>query len=209
MSSPGRSLLTLLSVAVLYACQPATAAPDLSPDSLSEREKSILFIVEGSPFFSSLNNYRDGGYTASLGVGYQFSRRFSLSLLVCTGKDQIPQSATVPIGGMLEIGGACLEGTVFFVSCGTIRPFATAGLALYTILNPDQSGIGYNGNGFSIGLGVQAEFLKNFSANLTAKLARSRFFNPVGDFPARNQFEPFHQTQLGAAFKIIFYPSIL
>lgn len=204
-----RFLLTLLSIVGVSSGLPASASPTLCPDSLKEREESILFLVEGSPFYSSSKSYRDGGYTVALGVGYQFSRRICLSLLVCTGRDQIPQSATVPIGGMLEIGGAGVEGTVFFVRGGTIRPFVTAGLALYTILKPDQSGIGYNGNGFSIGLGVQTEFLGYFSANLTAKLARSRFFNPVGDFPARNQFEPFQQTQVGAAFRIIFYPSVL
>jgi hypothetical protein len=209
MISPGRRLLTVLSLAVVCTRHPAATAADIPPDSLRERSQSVLFLLEVSPFFSSSSNYSDGGYTASLGVGYQLSRRFSLSVIVYTGKDQIPESASTPVGGMLEIGGAGVEGTVFFVRSGTIRPYATAGLALYTILRPDQSGNGYNGNGFSIGLGVQAEFLEYFSANLTAKLARSRFFNPVGDLPSRDQFEPFQQTQVGAAFRIIFYPSVL
>jgi len=203
------SLFSLFCVAApLFGRSPATREP-AAPDSLDRQRDRIVFFIEASPFFSSLDDFGTGGYTASLGAGYQFGRRFSLTLNVHTGKEDIPQTPTRPIGGALDIGGAGLEGTLFFGQGERIRPFASVGLDLYTLLTGDLRGIGYNGSGFSVGLGVQAEFLDHFSANLIARYTQARFYNPVGGDPFSEQFEPFHNAWLGGALRIVFYPSIL
>ena len=187
----------------------ATGKEPATADSLDDQRDRVIFFIEAAPFFSSVNDFGNGGYTASLGVGYQFGRRFSLTLNVHSGREEIPQTPTRPIGGTLDIGGAGLEGTLFFGRGERIRPFASVGLDLYTLLTGDLQGIGYNGNGFSVGVGVQAEFLDYISANLIARYTRARFYSPVGDDPFRQQFEPFHNKWLGGTLRIAFYPSIL
>lgn len=207
MSSLRRFLI--ISLLVMLPTRNVRADEEECVASDTCRHFGLIFDVQGFQNFSSLLSYHDGGYTGSLGFGVNFSRRFQLMIAVHTGSEKIPQGIMKPASGVLSLGGAEVQATIFFVEGASLRPYAACGYGLYTCLGAQQGIRGYNGGGPHVEAGVQWEISRYFALRTGVNYTRVRFFNPVGDGPPSSIFEPFTAHLLGPVLRVSFYPSVL
>jgi hypothetical protein len=187
----------------LPSFSPAQGEPAWDGDS--SRPFGLMVFIQMAPHYNSLTSYTDGGYSVSLGFGINFSSRFQMALQVYTGREMIPAGSEKPVDGWLPVGGASLEATFFFTSGAGVRPYASAGCALWTI-----SGLnGYNGGGLYAEGGVEWDFSRYFSLRCGGQYGVTRFHDPTGEAFQAVGFTPFTLRCAGAALRLSFYPSLV
>ena len=199
-----RAAAVLLAIAPLALCraQSPGEAP-VVPDSC--RTFGLVVDIQASPYLSSPNAFRDGGYTISLGFGVNINPRLQVAINVYTGREGVPPGSEKPVDGWLPLGGASLEATMFFSGASALRPYAAAGYGLYTLAGHD----GYNGGGLHLESGVQWDFALRFSLRAGVQIASIRYHDPTGEGYQTAGFQPFTDHSVGAAIRCAFYPSIL
>jgi len=202
--SPGRVLLASLLVAAGAVQQQALAQAAVgSPDS--SRSFRLMVDIQVSPHYSSQASYRDGGYTVSLGFGVNISPSLQAGLNVYTGRETIPAGFAAPTNGWLPLGGATLEITVFPVTSGLARPYASFGYGLYT-LNAEN---GYSGGGGHVEGGMQWDFSPYFSLRGGLQYQVIYYHDPSADAAMAVGFHPFTLRSAGASLRLSFYPTVL
>jgi hypothetical protein len=197
---------TLLLILLFTTALPAKAGEThASLDSSAHRYEGLFFEFRVVPQYEAAPAVVERGEIVLLGPGYALSRMCVLSLLFATGSRIVEPSVARPVNGRFGFGGARLEITYFLAGERPIRPFCSAGVGLYSIINVDA--VGYNGNGFHIGAGVGWEPTDFFRSKLGLEYDSMRFYNLVGR--PEGQFEPFTLNSLGISVSVSFVPGIL
>jgi hypothetical protein len=189
----------------------ASALPTIAGGAQAARDSSarpyegLFFEFMVVPQYEAAPSVVERGEIVLLGPGYALSRACVLSLLFATGSRVVEPSATRPVSGRFGFGGARLELTYSLATESPIRPFCSAGVGLFSIINVD--GFGYNGNGFHVSTGVGWEPTDFFRSKLGLEYDSMRFFNQVR--VSEGAFEPFALNSLGISFSVSFVPGIV
>ena len=196
------AVLSVLVPAALRADQTTPGEPVL-PDT--SRPFGLVLDAAAETHLASPGTVSGGGYSYSLGFGLNFSPRFQMAIHVYTGKENIRSGSVRPVDGLLPLGGATLEATLFFATGSPVRPYGAAGYGLFTL----NGGNGYNGWGAHCEAGVEWEFSRYVSLRGGAEYSVRRFHDPTGEAAQAAGFEPFTLHFFGAALRCTFYPSVL
>ncbi len=200
--APVCAALFLLAIPSFSSAGPPTGA---SAPADSMRKFGLIVDVEVAPHYTSPTSYADGGYSVSLGFGLNFSPLFQMTIQVYTGREMIPGGTAKPVNGWLPLGGASLEGTLFFTTGAPVRPYVSTGYGLYTI----NGGEGYNGGGLSFEGGIEWDLSRYISLRLGAEYGVTRYHDPTGEGSLAAGFQPFTLRAAGAAMRMAFYPDLL
>lgn len=187
----------------------ALGGQDAGEPADSCRHLGLAFAAQGCPQLSSLRSYHDGGYAVSLAIGLNLPPHVLLTLNVYTGSQLVPQEPTKPTNGDLAVGGAAVEMTYLFGASRALRPYLAGGYGLYTYLEKESGGRGYNGGGFHIEPGLQWDFSRYLAVRGGVQYSQIRFHDPVGEASQSPGFEAFTARLVGFALRVSFFPAVL